>query len=140
MTLTIRLLIRSLSSDVYKHLISYILVLVQQSQRLSHPIFHLTLALLCLTYYLMSWVLSRPPEFEVLLFRPALLATFFFIPLLLGGEYLKPLFVITLKSGPASLLLLAWVGVSTTLAGLKDRNFFDDFKPTYNFKCFYLIT
>ena len=38
----------------------------------------------------MLWILSSPPEWETMRLHHAVLLTLFFLPLIMGGEYLKP--------------------------------------------------
>jgi arylsulfatase A-like enzyme len=115
------LVARALSSAKYQGIISRLLKLVQMSQSLTDPLLHLVLVILILSYHFAHWSLSDSPFWAAISLRPPVIVSLFFIPLILGGEYLKPVVRYGHKIGIILLIiLLSFVGVSASLAGLNE--------------------
>ncbi len=79
-----------LTGAKFKGAVASILRLLSLGQGATNPILHLTLAAIVSLYQFMMWILSSPPEWEAMRLHHAVLLTLFFLPLILGGEYLKP--------------------------------------------------
>ncbi len=81
--------IRFLNTAQYEGLLAVLLKTVYLSRLLSHPLLHLSNALIFLLYFFVSWRFSEAPEWEIIAFKPALLTLVFISLLFMGGEYLK---------------------------------------------------
>ena len=115
------LVIRALSSAKYQGVISGLLKLVQMSQSLTDPLLHLAIVGAFLIYQFADWSFSGSTSWEAISLRPPILVSLFFIPLILGGEYLKPVVRYGHKVGIFLLMVvLAFIGVSASLAGLNE--------------------
>jgi hypothetical protein len=91
----------------FKSLISGALRLLRFGQTLTNPMLHLTLVSIYSLYHFMMWIWSSPPEWRQMHLHHVVLVTLFFIPLLVGGEYLRPFIQYSRKLGVFALLLLA---------------------------------
>ena len=100
-----------LTGAKFKGTVSGILRLMRLGQTVSNPVLHLTLAIIYSIYNFLMWVWSSPPEWEKMQLHHAVLVSLFFIPLMIGGEYLKPFVQYSRKLGILALILLI------TLAG-----------------------
>ena len=79
-----------LTGTKFKGAVAGILNLFSLGQGATNPILHLTLAGIVSIYHFVMWILSSPPEWETMRLHHAVLLTLFFLPLIMGGEYLKP--------------------------------------------------
>ena len=104
----------------FKSLIAGALRLVKVGQKLTHPALHLGLGALILLIHFMSWVSSNPIEWQKMSLHHVVLVTLFFLPLWIGGEYLKPFVQYSKKYGVIGLLILTvLMGFAGINAGLE---------------------
>ena len=116
-------LARALSGAKYQGAISGILKLMNLSQSLIDPLLHLGLVVLYLLYIFSTWTFSQPEEWAILSIRPPVILTFFFIPLVIGGEYLKPFVKHSQRWVTIVLLLtLAVIGFMSSISGLNEAS------------------
>ena len=116
-------LARALSGAKYQGTISGILKLMNLSQSLIDPLLHLGLVALYLLYAFSTWTLSQPEEWAILSIRPPVILTFFFIPLVIGGEYLKPFVKHSQRWVIKALLItLAVIGFISSISGLNEAS------------------
>ena len=91
----------------FKSLVSGALRVLRFGQTLTNPMLHLTLVTLYSLVNFMVWIQSSPPEWRQMHLHHVVLVTLFFIPLLVGGEYLRPFIQYSRKIGVFALLVLA---------------------------------
>lgn len=101
--------VKLLTGARFKTLISGALRLLRFGQNLTNPLLHLTLALIYSAYQFLMWIWSDPPEWRQMQLHHAALITLFFIPLFVGGEYLRPFVHYSKKLGVFLILLVAIV-------------------------------
>lgn len=112
-----------LTGTRFKGMVSGFLRLLRLGQNATNPVLHLTLAMIFTLYNFMMWVWSSPPEWEAMSLHHAVLVTLFFIPLFIGGEYLKPFVQYSRKIGIFILLIvIGATGVYGLQIGLAREN------------------
>lgn len=111
--------VSALTGAKFKGAVSGLLRLLKLGQNVTTPILHLTLAIIFTIYHFLMWAWSSPPEWEAMSLHHAVLVTLFFIPLFIGGEYLKPFVQYSRKILILGLLvLISAAGVYGLQAGL----------------------
>lgn len=109
--------VRVLTGARFKSLISGALRLLRFGQNLTNPLLHLTLAVIYSVYHFLMWIWSDPPEWRQMQLHHAALITLFFIPLFVGGEYLRPFVRYSRKLG---VLLILFAAITLGLLGVSE--------------------